>query len=71
MEKKCARVYQLMEKIKFCYMCRLSEEKLDFPNYKLDIEKLKSFGKKTDQSWKIVVRLHPRMQEFVGKGLYR
>lgn len=43
-------------------------EKLDFPNYKLDIEKLKkALEKKTDQSWKIVVRLHPRMQNSLEK----
>lgn len=49
-------------------MCRLSVKSLIFLIINWNIEKLKkALEKKTDQSWKIVVRLHPRMQNSLEK----
>ena len=67
-EKKVRKSLSIDGKDKILLYVPTFREKLDFPNYKLDIEKLKkALEKKTDQSWKIVVRLHPRMQNSLEK----
>ena len=68
LEKKVRKSLSIDGKDKILLYVPTFREKLDFPNYKLDIEKLKkALEKKTDQSWKIVVRLHPRMQNSLEK----
>ena len=43
-------------------------EKFNFPEYKLDVARIKeTLEKKTNEQWKIVVRLHPRMRDSLEK----